>query len=309
MTYKECYDWGVSKLELSDVPEAKLDARLLLEAICDTDRNALLVHGDREIAAELMKTYEAAISKREKRIPLQHILGYQEFMGLSFQVNEHVLIPRQDTEVLVEQALDVLKAKMKESKTATETVEINGQAKKGCGDGKATVSILDMCTGSGCILVSLLKMCPGTVGLGVDVSQKALEVATANGEAILALGQDTSNCVNWLCSDMFDKVEGKFDVITSNPPYIPTKVIEGLMPEVRIFEPMCALDGMEDGLFFYRQIAALAPNYLKAQGHLFLEIGHDQGLPVSELLREHGFTNVEVIKDYAGLDRVVHATL
>ena len=284
MTYKKCYENGVSILETAQVPEAKLDARLLLEAICGTDRNALLVHGDREVTKEQETAFAEAIDKRAKRIPLQHILGYQEFMGFRFRVNEHVLIPRQDTEVLVEKALDAL----------NELVKKNG--------GSDNVRVLDMCTGSGCILISLLKMCKGTSGVGVDISKDALSMAKLNGEALLEEGR-----VNWLCSDMFTCVEGKFDVITSNPPYIPTKVIEELMPEVKEFEPMGALDGMEDGLFFYREIALEAPKYLKEQGRLFLEIGHDQGEDVSKLLLEQGFKDVQVIKDYAGLDRVVCA--
>lgn len=284
MTYKQCYENGVSILETAQVPEARLDARLLLEAVCGTDRNALLVHGDREVTQEQETAFMEVIDRRAKRIPLQHILGYQEFMGFRFQVNEHVLIPRQDTEVLVEKALEALKGALK------------GNA------GSEGVQVLDMCTGSGCILISLLKMCSGVTGIGVDISRDALTVAKANGEALLKEGQ-----VSWICSDMFANVEGKFDVITSNPPYIPTKVIEGLMPEVKEFEPMGALDGMEDGLFFYREIALEAPRFLKENGQFFLEIGHDQGEAVSKLLLEQGFTNVQVLKDYAGLDRVVSA--
>ena len=284
MTYKQCYENGVSILETAQVPEARLDARLLLEAVCGTDRNALLVHGDREVAKEQEVAFMEVIDRRAKRIPLQHILGYQEFMGFRFQVNEHVLIPRQDTEVLVEKAFEALKGALK------------GSA------GSEGVQVLDMCTGSGCILISLLKMCSGATGIGVDISKEALAVAKANGEALLKEGQ-----VSWICSDMFANVEGKFDVITSNPPYIPTKVIEGLMPEVKEFEPMGALDGMEDGLFFYRKIALEAPRFLKEHGQLFLEIGHDQGEAVSKLLLEQGFANVQVLKDYAGLDRVVSA--
>lgn len=289
MTYKECYVQGMKRLESADVPEAALDARLLLEAICGTDRNALLVHGDREISAEQVTAYEETIDKRAKRIPLQHILGYQEFMGFDFEVNEHVLIPRQDTEVLVERALGVLSA-MKKSLDKD-------------------LKVLDMCTGSGCILISLLKMCSDLTGVGVDISTEALAVAKRNGNSVLGdvfQGEETDR-LRWICSDMFTEVEGEYDVITSNPPYIPSKVIEGLMPEVKDHEPMKALDGMEDGLFFYRQIAKEAPKHLTNQGHLFLEIGHDQGESVSELLREQAFSKVEVIKDYAGLDRVIHA--
>lgn len=302
MTYKQCYELGVSRLEASGVPEAKLDARLLLEAVCGTDRNALLVYGDREVTARQETAFMQAIDKRVLRIPLQHIMGYQEFMGFRFRVNEHTLIPRQDTEVLVEKALGVLESVIGDGRVQMQGVDTSIDT--------TSVRVLDMCTGSGCILISLLKMCSdlskktavSLTGVGVDISEGALEVAQANGEDLLE-----EKRVTWLCSDMFEKVEGKFDVITSNPPYIPTKVIEELMPEVRDYEPMRALDGMEDGLFFYRRIALEAPMYLKEKGHLFLEIGHDQGAAVRELLSEQGFVNIEVIKDYAGLDRVVYA--
>ncbi len=278
MKYLECYQEGCRKLAAAGVLEAELDARLLLEYICGTNRNDLLVHGDREVEEQHFTAYEAAIAKRMKRIPLQHITGEQDFMGLTFQVNEHVLIPRQDTEILVEEILK---------------------------DMQDYCRILDMCTGSGCILISLLHYNNWCEGVGVDISPLALQTAEENGKNLLP---EEKRPV-WLESDLFDKVEGKFDVIVSNPPYIRSDVIETLMPEVKDHEPINALDGTEDGLYFYREIVRLAPEYLKKEGKLYFEIGHDQGADVSELLRQAGFKEIHVVKDYAGLDRVVCATL
>ena len=278
MKYLECYKEGCRKLAGAGVPEAELDARLLLEYICGTNRNDLLVHGDREVEEQQLTAYEAAINKRMERIPLQHITGEQEFMGLTFRVNEHVLIPRQDTEILVEEILK---------------------------DMQDYCRILDMCTGSGCILISLLHYNNWCEGVGVDISSMALQTAEENGKKLLA---EEKRPV-WLESNLFEKVEGKFDIIVSNPPYIRSDVIDTLMPEVKDHEPMNALDGTEDGLYFYREIVKQAPEYLKKEGKLYFEIGHDQGADVSELLSQAGYKEIHVVKDYAGLDRVVYATL
>ncbi|MBQ7943661.1 MAG: peptide chain release factor N(5)-glutamine methyltransferase [Lachnospiraceae bacterium] len=271
MTYRELYNYGVEQLTAVGIEEAALDARLLLEYICHTDRNTLLVHGDSQRNAMEEEFYKAVIAKRAERIPLQHITGEQEFMGLSFRVNEHTLIPRQDTEILVEEAMRHLH------------------------DG---MCILDMCTGSGCILLSLLKYSNECEGVGVDISAQALEVA---GENATRLGLKA----DFIQSDLFEQVQGRFDMLVSNPPYIATKEIETLMPEVREHEPIQALDGMEDGLYFYRKIVEKSTDYLYNGARLYFEIGYDQGEAVSGLMRDKGFQDVKVIKDYAGLDRVV----
>jgi release factor glutamine methyltransferase len=273
MTYRELYQYGLNKLSEAGIEEAALDARLLLEYICHTDRNELIVHGEGVRTDMEQQFYEMVIARRASRIPLQHITGVQEFMGLEFKVNEHTLIPRQDTEFLVEEAL------------------------RNLSDG---MSILDMCTGSGCILLSLLKYSNECEGIGIDISEEALAVARENATR---LGIEAT----FLCGDLFEPLKecGLFDMIVSNPPYIETAVIDTLMPEVREHEPIRALDGSEDGLFFYRKIVDKSQEYLRKGGYLFFEIGYNQGEAVSKLMRDAGFSHVEVYKDYAGLDRVV----
>lgn len=274
MRYLDIYHQGRESLESADIEEAALDARLLLEFCCGTDRNTLLVHPELSVDETKEKQYHELIKKRSGHVPLQQLTGQQEFMGLSFAVNENVLIPRQDTEILVE---EVLREPF---------------------DG---ADILDMCTGSGCILLSLLHYSNECHGVGVDLSAKALEVARCNADR-LGVGQ-----VHFIESDLFDKVEGQFDILVANPPYIRTSVIPTLMEEVRDHEPVMALDGREDGLFFYRRIIGEAVGYLRAGARLYFEIGYDQAEAVTELLHAAGYEQIKVFKDYAGLDRVVSA--
>ena len=278
MKYGELYQIGKELLTQAGIEEAALDARLLLEAVCGTNRNDLLVHADREMDAEQEQTYRDWIGRRTQHIPLQHITGVQEFMGLEFAVNEHVLIPRQDTEILVEEVLRDLH------------------------DGSR---ILDMCTGSGCILISLLNYSNDCQGVGVDISPEALSVAGENAAKLLSGKQDDTR-ITFLESNLFDKVEGGFDILVSNPPYIRTDVIPTLMEEVRLHEPLLALDGTEDGLFFYREIIRQGKKHLTGGGRLFFEIGYDQGEAVKKLMEAAGFLDVEIVKDFAGLDRVVY---
>ena len=287
--YQDLYKEGCAVLQSAGVEEAMLDARLLLEHVCGTNRNDLLVHGDKPVEEENEEKYRELLSLRAKRIPLQQITGTQDFMGLSFRVNEHVLIPRQDTEILVEEVLRQLHDGMR---------------------------ILDMCTGSGCILISLLHYSNGCEGVGADVSADALQVARENAERILScelacVGDAvcfSGGRVTLLESDLFTNVTGKFDRIVSNPPYIRSDVIDTLMPEVREHEPMLALDGREDGLYFYRRIVSESTAHLNGGGMLYFEIGYDQAEEVSALMKEAGFTEIQVVKDYAGLDRVVYGT-
>lgn len=274
MTYRELYNWGHARLAEAGIREATLDARLLLEEVCGTDRGYMLVHGDEPVSDVQEQAYRDFIFRRGSRIPLQHIVGYQEFMGLRFMVNGDVLIPRQDTEILVEEVMRYLHDGMR---------------------------ILDMCTGSGCILLSLLQYSNDCVGVGSDISEAALAVARTNAEH---LKKDAV----FVQSDLFENIEGKYDVIVSNPPYIPTKVIETLEAEVRDYDPMNALDGKEDGLHFYRRIVDKAGEHLYPGGMLFFEIGHDQAEAVKGLMVEAGYVDVSVCKDLGGLDRVVYGT-
>ena len=279
MTYRECYEQGCRSLQAAGIEEATLDARLLLEAVCGTDRNDLLVHGEQPVAPEAEEKYLNWIRQRAEHIPLQQLTGEQDFMGLTFSVNEHVLIPRQDTEILVEEVLKELHDGMR---------------------------VLDMCTGSGCILLSLLHYSNDCEGLGVDLSAEALEVAGRN--VLKVLTPEKAEHAHFLQSDLFENVEGKFEIIVSNPPYIASAEVEKLMPEVRDHEPRMALDGTEDGLYFYHRIIEEAGQHLVSSGMLFFEIGYDQGQAVSELMRTEGYREVQVVQDYAGLDRVVFGT-
>ena len=273
MTLKQAYEYGQEQLKNAEIDDAALDAWYLLEYVTGVSRAMYFLDMNREISLEQETKYCSYVATRAKHVPLQHITGVQEFMGLEFLVNEHVLVPRQDTEVLVECVLEDLKSGM---------------------------HILDMCTGSGCILLSLLKLCgmSNVKGVGVDISEEALKVAKKNAEKLEVNAR-------FISSDLFCDVEGKYDVIVSNPPYIRTSVIEELKEEVKFHDPFIALDGKEDGLYFYRRIVEESPKYLIKGGKLYFEIGHDQGEDVSKLMKDAGFVDVTVKKDLAGLDRVV----
>lgn len=272
-TYKDALEYGKQRLLECEIEDANLDAWLLLEYVSGISRSWYFVHEDEEISENDIEEYQILIEQRGKHIPLQQLTKEAYFYGMKFFVNENVLIPRQDTEVLVEQVLSLSKE-------------------------KENLKLLDMCTGSGCILLALLANLKQASGTGVDLSEKALEVAQRNGEE---LGIE----VSWVQSDLFDKVSGSYDIIVSNPPYIETSVIEGLMDEVKLYEPRMALDGTEDGLFFYREITMQAGKYLKNNGILAFEIGYNQGKAVSEFMKENGYKEVQVLQDLAGLDRVV----
>ena len=283
LTLKQLYKVGTVKLAEEGIEEFSLDAWYLLEYVTGVSKAMYFAEPERAVSEENADRYIDCIRRRAAHIPLQHITGEQEFMGYPFCVNEHVLIPRQDTEILVEEAIQVMRPKMK---------------------------VLDMCTGSGCIVLSILKMCREKYymtelqGIGADVSEEALKVARENGRR---LGVP----VTWIQSDLFAKIpeEEKYDVIVSNPPYIETAVIDTLQEEVRLHDPYIALDGKEDGLYFYRRIISEAGKYLKTQGKLMFEIGCDQAESVEELMKNAGYEQITVKKDLAGLDRVVYGTL
>ncbi len=271
MTLEEALNFGKKTLEEAGIAEAALDAWYLLEHVGRFDRSYYYLHYREELKEDLAQEYESIIRKRAERIPLQYITGVQNFMGLDFKVNSNVLIPRQDTEILVETALGVIQPGMR---------------------------VLDLCTGSGCILISLLHFAREITGTGSDISKQALLTAKENARA-------NGVEAEWVRSDLFQNIAGTFHVIVSNPPYIPTRVIDTLMPEVRDFEPVEALDGREDGLFYYDKIIGESGSFLKPRSYLIFEIGHDQGEAVSARMKRAGFEDVRVIRDLSGLNRVV----
>ena len=274
MTFEGALEYGKEILQKAGVSDVDLDAWYLMEYVCKMDKSRYyLVSGD-EMADEKFLEYELLLRKRAERVPLQYITGNQEFMGLEFKVNSHVLIPRQDTETLVEEALKVLEPGME---------------------------VLELCTGSGCVMISLLKQ-KEICGTASDISKKALLIAKENA-------RNNQVEMGLVRSDLFQNITGMYDMIVANPPYIPTGTIESLMPEVKNFEPIEALDGGEDGLYFYREIVKQSRGFLKSNGYLCLEIGHDQGGRVAFLMEENGYRNVRVIKDLAGNDRVVRGNL
>lgn len=273
---RELLNEGKSLLEQAGIIDAVNDSWLLVEHVFGITRTAFYINPDVTVKSQEAETYRKLITKRAEKTPLQYITGHQEFMGLDFKVNKNVLIPRQDTELLVETVVTYIN-------------EI-----------KKPVKVLDMCTGSGCIAISVDKMCPNTEVVAVDISEKALDIARENNHI--------NGCnVKFIKSDLFDNVEDKFDVIISNPPYIETEVIEGLMAEVKEHEPYIALDGDKDGLKFYRKIIQALDTHLCDGGKIFFEIGYDQGERVPELLDKCGYKNVVVLKDLSGNDRVVSA--
>lgn len=274
MTFEGALEYGKEILQKAGVADTDLDAWYLMEYACKMDKSRYYLVSNDEMADEKFLEYELLLRKRAERVPLQYITGSQEFMGLEFKVNSHVLIPRQDTETLVEEALKVLEPGME---------------------------VLELCTGSGCVIISLLKQ-KEIRGTASDISKQALLIAKENARN----NQVEPRLVR---SDLFQNITGIYDMIIANPPYIPTGTIETLMPEVKNFEPIEALDGGEDGLYFYREIVRQSKEFLKSNGYLCLEIGHDQGGRVAFLMEENGYRNVRVMKDLAGNDRVVRGNL
>lgn len=271
-TLRQLLSWGTETLEKAEVPDSGQDAWMLMEEVFGIEKSYYFLHGNDKIDPDVQKRYEGMIRERAKRIPVQYLTGKAWFMGYEFLVSPGVLIPRFDTEVLVEEA--------------------KKHILPGC-------RLLDVCTGSGCILLSLLAECRGeiTKAVGVDISTDALQVAIANRDRMKLPAEFRE-------SDLFSKVEGIYDVIVSNPPYIATGELDELMPEVRDHEPVLALDGKEDGLYFYRKIVAQASEHLAQGGWLCFEIGYDQGAALKEMMTEAGYGQVQIIKDLAGLDRV-----
>lgn len=271
-TYRELLQTARDILIQHEITDADVDAWYLLAHVYRMKRTDFLLRSNEQPTKEKLEEFYELVNQRANHIPLQLLTGTQEFMGLEFMVTSDVLIPRQDTEILVEEAGKVC-------------------------EGKA---VLDMCTGSGCIIISLSKLHKLKKAVGIDISKEALSVAKRN-----ATQHNTE--VEFQESDLFHKVTGFYDIIVSNPPYIPTGLIATLMPEVKDHEPHLALDGSVDGLEFYRRIAADAKKYLNTNGYLLFEIGYDQGNDVSQILLQEGYIDINIKKDLSGLDRVVSA--
>ena len=272
-TYAKLLEEGKKTLETAGILEAELDAWYLLSDTISIDRTKLLVdrNDPKELDHDLLEQYRSRLKKRAMRIPLQHILGIQEFMGIEFLVNDKVLIPRQDTEVLVEEVL---------------------KEKGG--------TVLDLCTGSGCIAVSLAKLGHFQQVDAADISVDALDIAKENAKR-------AGVQVRFYQGNLFETITQKYDIIVSNPPYIPKEVIETLEPEVKKYEPYQALYGPNHGLYFYETISKFAVDFLNSDGKIFYEIGYDQAEAVCAILERNKYKEIEVIADLSGKNRVVKA--
>ena len=274
MTIREVLTNIRERLQNAGIEDFEYESWVFLDWKLHIDRAEFYMNPNGEVKEELLAELEDVLKQREQRVPLQYLMGECEFMGYDFYVDERVLIPRQDTECLVELAVESIREK------------------------STKVKVLDLCTGSGCIGISVAKICSDTEVTLADISDGALTVAKKNA-------QNLSADVTLIKGNLFENIEGRFDYILSNPPYIPSEVIEGLMPEVKEHEPRLALDGEADGLSFYRKIIDEAPDYLNPDGRIYFEIGAEQGEDLTRLMNERGFSEVKVHKDLAGLDRIV----
>ena len=269
--------YGQNFLEEKGIVSYQTDSRVLLMEVCKMDRIQLCIMPEKLLADDEFLKYNTVLEERGRNKPISYILNRCEFMSLDFYVNEEVLIPRPDTEILVERVIE---------KIAAESYQ----------------SLLDIGTGSGCIPISIGHYSSLKQISAVDISPEALAIAKKNA--------DLNNiAIDFILGNLFDNVQKKYDVIVSNPPYIQTTVIETLESNVKDFEPLLALDGGADGMKFYKEIATKARHYLNPNGMLFFEIGYDQAKSVSSLLAENRFCCINVLKDLATLDRVVYGRI
>lgn len=284
-TIKQYLNYASESLKNAGNEAPVLEAGVMLCHVLKCDRAYLYTHDDRVLQKAEYDQLELILGKRLQNVPLQYLLGETEFMSLTFRVSPAVLIPRQDTELLVEKCMELVGS-------------LSGQSSE-------ALRVLDLCTGSGCIGVSVAHYCPAVTVVASDISLAALEVAVMNSEAV-----GVKNRMEFCRGDLFDAIgqEERFDIIASNPPYIESSTVQELKVQVKDHEPLMALDGGLDGLSFYRRIASAAPGFLREKGYLLLEIGYSQGQSVSKLLEE-SFDGVTVIKDLGGNDRVVSGRL
>lgn len=280
---------GEYRLAKAGCMEAKADAQELYCFLMGIDRLQVFMKAEEEADEEVERKYLALIARRAERIPLQYITGVQEFMGHRFRVDQSVLIPRQDTETLVLEAAKTVQNNSRQKLSLIERLR-----------GGKEWELLDLCCGSGAVGISMAKICDNIQLTGTDISGAAVAMAETNAKSLRVKAE-------FLVGDLFEPVKGrKFDMIVSNPPYIKTNMIAVLQEEIKNYEPREALDGGRDGLDYYRRIIKEAPEYLKKDGFLFFEIGHDQGEDLRKMLKDDGrFTPAEVIRDLPGRDRVV----
>lgn len=312
MTIREVLTNIRERLQKAGIEDFEYESWVFLDWKLHIDRAEFYMNPNGEVKEELLEGLEEVLQKREQRIPLQYLMGECEFMGYDFYVDERVLIPRQDTECLVELAVESIQTEMLYRKQKNLVAQHTGSNRTHISSDDSAcnvndrklkqdiqrIKVLDLCTGSGCIGISVAKLCPEAEVTLADISEGALAVAGKNAKNLEAE-------VTLVKGNLFENIEGRFDYILSNPPYIPSQVIEGLMPEVREHEPRLALDGEDDGLSFYRKIIEQAPEYLKPDGRIYFEIGAEQGADLTCLMTERGFSEVKVHKDLAGLDRIV----
>ncbi|MGL5088381.1 MAG: peptide chain release factor N(5)-glutamine methyltransferase [Cetobacterium sp.] len=274
---KELLKKSIEYLLKNDVRDSKLDAEYIFAHVLKVKRTILSLSLKREITSKEKEEIKDLLYKRAKdKKPLQYLLGEWEFYGLPFKVDERVLIPRADTEILVEQCKFIL-------------TELQNP------------KVLDIGTGSGAISVTIAKEVPSAIVLGADISADALEVAVQNRKL-----NNVENNLKFIKSDVFSNIkDNDYDMIISNPPYIPKEEYEGLMPEVKLHEPLGALTDNGDGYYFYKKISEEAPKHLKDKGYLAFEVGYNQAEKVSGFMKKSGFQIVGIIKDYSGIDRVV----
>lgn len=299
MTIREVLTNIRERLQNAGIEDFEYESWAFLDWKLHIDRAEFYMNPNGEVKDELLEELESVLKQREQRVPLQYLMGECEFMGYGFYVDERVLIPRQDTECLVELAVESIRKKEVETRQKLNFSEADYSGDNRKPEQKSTkVKVLDLCTGSGCIGISVAKLCPDSEVTLADISEGALSVAKKNAQNLEA-------DVTLIKGNLFENIKGRFDYILSNPPYIPSEVIEGLMPEVKEHEPRLALDGEADGLSFYRKIINEAPDYLNPDGRIYFEIGAEQGEDLTRLMNERGFSKVKVHKDLAGLDRIV----
>lgn len=286
MNIKEAILLGNKKIKDKNIEDSNLKVKMILMDILNVSKEYFTIHEDEVLSDKDLKEFESKISRLEKNEPIQYILNKQFFYGLEFYVDKNVLIPQPDTEIIVEECINLLT-----------NVENNPQ--HSLNKNKKALRILDLCTGSGAIGVSIGKNISNIEVCASDISEKALEIARKN-----AINNDVK--IRIIQSDLFENIKEKFDIIVSNPPYIETSTIENLSEEVKK-EPIIALDGGEDGLTFYRKIATESKFFLRENGYLVLEIGFNQKEAVTQILKQNNFKNIYLKKDLGGNDRMIVA--